>query len=128
MTDPSLLTDLGNGYLQLGAIGAVLFILLVFVIFLFKSNNRVVNKFAEMNSTSINQLCSKIDGIIETNTETLRAMTSTFTKLTDDQNNNARFLMQILDGVQGNAAKLDALASKTDTMLNLKCKPNQVDD
>jgi uncharacterized membrane protein YhiD involved in acid resistance len=123
-TNLTQISDLANGYLQLGVAGAALFILVLFVMAMFRNNNRVVTEFAKINSSSINQLCVKIEKLAETNTDMAKALIASTTKNVEDQNNNSRMLLEILDHTQDNGNKIENLAAKVDGLVNLKCKPN----
>lgn len=127
-----------DNWLQLGLGGAALFILFAFVILFMFS-------YVRSNNKNVANLCSKIDKLAETNTHTAeklsaanvemankmsasnlemaKSMTQVFTKSCADQENNKNVLNQINDGVNDIKASVEALSAKTETLLELKCRP-----
>lgn len=114
-------------WLQLGLGGAALVILFAFVVlFMFL--------YVRSNNKNISNLCNKIDKLADTNTQTAdkmassnmemaKAMTQVFTKSNADQEANKNTLNQIYDGVNELKASVDSLSAKTETLLELKCRP-----
>lgn len=105
-----------DGWLQLGFGGAALFILFAFVVIFMWG-------YIRSNNKNISNLCSKIDKFADTNTEMAKAMVKVFTKSSVDQTNTQNTLNQIQDGVNELKASVDSLSAKTETLLELKCRP-----
>ncbi len=103
-------------WLQLGLGGAALFILFLFVVLF-------MWLYVRNNNKSISNLCNKIDKLADTNTEMAKSMVQVFTKSNADQESNKNLLNQINDGVSDIKASVEALAAKTETLLELKCRP-----
>lgn len=100
-----------EGWLQLGVAGAALLILLVFV-FMYMRNN----------IQSIDRLCSKIDRLVDSNSDTTKALATTLTQWNIEQKNNSNYLEQISKATADQNSKLDSLHGKMDALIKFKCK------
>lgn len=126
-------TNLTNAepWLQLGIAGAALFIVLVVIILAMRGNQSQSNN----SNTAINNLCAKIDRLVESNSESMmklmdsnsetnRVLTTTLTQWNVEQKSNTNYLEQIAKSTADQNGKLDSLHGKMDSLLTLKCRAN----
>ena len=91
-----------NLYIQLGIAGATLFILLIFVVLLFKFISD--NKKSKSNSdgTRIDKLCDKIDALISSNADHTQKLNEVLLSNDKDQ----KVTIRTLDKVQGSLEEI----------------------
>lgn len=132
------MTEIFNGadaWLQLGVAGAALFILLVVVYMVMKSNSKTMSQYADMQkqsiemqnnniniqNKSIDQLCSKIDKLADTTTEVIKSLAIAETKISNEMNNNDKHFTKISDKTELIDDKLDKVNNKLDSIIKYKC-------
>ena len=94
--------DLGSLYLQLGIAGATLFILLVFVVLLFK--------FVTKDNSRINKLCDKIDCLVTSYSVTNNILNKVLISGDKDQKSVIKLLTDLMScilDIQKNVTKID---------------------
>jgi len=104
-----------SAWLGMGPIGAILFILLVFVWTYMKNTQKT-------SSNDIQVLASKIDKLADSNLEMVKTLATTLTQWNIEQRSNTNALSELSRGNSEHAAKLDRIEGKLDTLVNLKCK------
>lgn len=115
------LADIGMSWVQLGISGAALFLILVFMVYSIKSNNKTIQQFAKLSSESISVLCGKIDKLTDNNSYVVEKLAITISKQNEDQQTNASYLVQILDSTKDNTGGIQSLNTKIDSLILMKC-------
>lgn len=105
-----------EGWLQLGFGGASLFILLIFVCLYMRNSNR-----------NIDNLCKKIDRLVDSNSESNKMLATTLTQWNIEQKNNTQYLEQIAKNTIDTSSKIDAMHGKLDAILSIKCIPTTME-
>lgn len=89
-----------NLYLQLGIAGATLLILLIFVVMLFRTINKL------NGSSTVEKLCSKIDDLVEINNKVLLSNDK-------DQKETLRLLQSILEATYDTQKRVVRIDDRT---------------
>ncbi|WP_234123437.1 hypothetical protein [Clostridium hydrogenum] len=102
-----------NLYLQLGIAGATLFILLVFVILLFKFSTRVSTSESSQQNNRIDKLCDKIDGLITSYSENTKQLNKVLLCNDKDQKETLSKLDTILEIAVENQRRISLIDDRT---------------
>lgn len=117
-------SEVAKYYTQLGAIGAVLLILLVYTVLLFK----FFSKINAASTKSVDRLCLKIDALISSNTKTDKELKTVLLSNDKDQKATLQLLTQIITSVQDIQKRISRIDDRTFGCLRTHGREEQIEE
>jgi phosphoglycerate-specific signal transduction histidine kinase len=102
--------ETANLFLQLGIGGAALFIILIFMILLFKLFTKINTNENDAQNNRIDKLCDKIDNLVTSYAENTQKLNEVLLTNDKDQKNTLKALNQVLElviDIQRRVARID---------------------
>lgn len=107
------MNEIANLYLQLGIAGATLFILLIFVVMLFKMIGKISNNENLSQNTRIDKLCDKIDTLVTSYSENTQQLNKVLLSNDKDQKQTINKLDTILEIAVENQRRISRIDDRT---------------
>lgn len=107
------MNEIASLYLQLGIAGGTLFILLIFVIMLFKLVGKMNNNENNSQNTRIDKLCDKIDSLITSYAENTQQLNKVLLSNDKDQKQTLNKLDTILEIAVENQRRISRIDDRT---------------